>query len=390
MSTSSLPVELWLEIFRWATLSLSTSSLCATTFKPFEAASCTEGTDHDTVAVKRTLVRVCRLWRDLARDLLFEDVVISRNAPALQQALESGGVGREKYRRIRRACLPYLSCTSYNYKDSETVATLLQACPELEILARPRTSITYLGSEAMTFDYPTVDCPSLRSLKRLDWWHYNEAARCGGYNALTEVLRAAPNLQYLSLGGDLWLNLMQRGSLELPALTTLRIRQMNVLFPQQVCRWSMPSLRNLIVDVASSPHLLDSFSERYGEQLKTIELGKHLRFFVTDIVGYVFNSCPVLEELGYFVMFTAIPYQPLQPHPTLTTLRWHAAPNDLLSSKDLWSHLSQHAGVFTRSSFPALKRIVLHGSWDFALGDERFLSIVKKLGEQGIEIQRLR
>lgn len=384
----SLPVELWLEIFRWATLSPSTSSLCATTYQPFQAASTVEGIDRDAVAVKRTLVCVCKLWRDLARDLLFEDVVISRNAPALQHALESGGEGEEKYRRIHRACLPYLSCTPYNYHDSETVATLLQSCPELEVLSRPRTAP--FVSDVMTFDYPAVECPSLQSLKRLDWWHYNEAARSGGYNALTEVLRAAPNLQYLSLGGDLWLNLMQRGSVELPSLTTLRIRQMNVLFPQQVCRWSMPLLRNLVVDVFRTPRLLDTLWERYGEQLKAVELGKHLQFFVTDLVGHVLNNCHGLEELGYFIMFTAVPHEPLQPHSTLTTIRWHAHTNEILSGTELWSHLSDHAAVYTRSFFPALKRIVLHGNWEFALQDEQFLSLARKLGERGIEIERLR
>ena len=202
-------------------------------------AATVDSIDRDSVAVKRTLVRVCKLWHELARDLLFEDITISRDALALRRALHARG--DQKYKRIQRACIPYYSCTPYTSNDLQTVADMLHACPDLEILARPKSS----HAEVMTFDFPAADCPTLPSLKRLDWWHYNEAARSGGVNALTDVIRAAPNLRYLSIGGDLWLNLMQRGSLTLPSLTTLRIRRMNVLVATSGCLNSYVGLRGI-------------------------------------------------------------------------------------------------------------------------------------------------
>lgn len=104
MAPPSLPVELWLDIFRWATLSSSTLSLSATQYQPFQAscASPAESVDWEIVAVKRALVCVSKLWRELARDLLYEDVVIWRNLPSLQKALHAGDVGEDKTRRVHR------------------------------------------------------------------------------------------------------------------------------------------------------------------------------------------------------------------------------------------------------------------------------------------------
>ncbi|EKM55156.1 uncharacterized protein PHACADRAFT_255580, partial [Phanerochaete carnosa HHB-10118-sp] len=219
MTPPTLPVELWLCIFRWATLSRSTLSNCVTDYIPFQAGD-PDGVDREAVAVKRTLVRVCKLWTELTRDLLYEDITV-RDAPAVQRALHTGGAGEERFRKVRRACLPYSSCTPYSAHNIAAAAAFLHRCSELEVLCRPST----MRAEVMIFDYPAAECPSLRSLRRLDWWHINEAARSGGVNTLTEVIRAAPRLRYLSLGGDLWLNLMERQPLALPHLTTLRIRR---------------------------------------------------------------------------------------------------------------------------------------------------------------------
>ena len=390
MSPPPLPVELWLDIFRWATLSSSTLSLSATKYKPFQAscASPADSVDWETVAVKRALVCVSKLWRELARDLLYEDVVIWRNLPSLQKPLHPGEVGEDKTRRVHRACLPYLSCTPETCEESAAIASLLESCPQLEVLSRPQAGRP--GTDLLTFDFPAVDCPALQSLKRLDWWHYNEAARSGGYNSLTDVLRAAPNLEYLSIGGDLWLNLLQRGSLALPSLTTLRIRRMNILFMQQICRWSMPSLRNVVIDVFSTPRLLDPLWDHYGDQIKTMELGCDLKFYVMDIVSHVLGCCTTLEELGYFVMFTAAPQVPLHEHPTLSTLRWHIAPNGFFPTggHEFWTHLAEHVDLFARPLFPALKRIVLHGDWSHVLIDERFVPLAKKLRERNIVLEK--
>ena len=55
---------------------------------------------------------------------------------------------------------------------------------------------------------------------------------------------------------------------------------MNILFMQQICRWRMPALRNLVIDIFSTPRLLDALWDTYGEQIKTVELGRDLKFYV--------------------------------------------------------------------------------------------------------------
>ncbi|GJE90742.1 hypothetical protein PsYK624_068860 [Phanerochaete sordida] len=385
MPAPTLPVELWLCIFRWATLSSSTLSLCATDYVPFQATTW-DGVDREAAAVKRTLVRVCKLWRELTRDLLYEDVTI-RDAPSVQRALRPGAAGEDKHRKVRRACLPYQSCTPYSADDISAVADFLHCCSQLEVLCRPIN----MRAEAMTFDYPAADCPALQSLQRLDWWHINEAARSGGVNTLTEVVRAAPHLRYLSLGGDLWLNLMERRPLVLPTLTTLRIRRMNLLFLQQVSRWSMPALRTIIIDIFSTPHLLEPLWETYGKQLRTIELGRDLKFYVMDLVSHVVARAPAVEELGYYFLFTAVPQVPQEPHLALTTLRWHAHLNQFFPVEDnaFWQHLAEHVAAFPRPFFPALRKVALHGrEWLKVVNDPRFIPLVKKLGQRGIVIEK--
>lgn len=263
MSCPYLPLELWLDILRWATISRSTRSFRATEYSPFQSDSSSEYIDEEAILTKRAIVCVCKQWRYLVKDLLLEDVIITRGGTTLRKALQIREEGEEEdgFRRVRRACLPYSSCTPYD-SDLRIATDLIKSCPQLEILVRPFRP----RAEEMRFEIHADDCPSLDSLKRLDWWHYNDAARSGGFNSLADVLHAAPNLQYLTLSGDLWLSLMHRAPIELQCLTTLRLRRMNILFLQQVCRWHLPALRYLVIDTyTSTPRLLEGIWETFGK-----------------------------------------------------------------------------------------------------------------------------
>lgn len=385
-ASPALPVELWLDIFRWATVSHSTPSLCATEYTPFQA-EITDAIDKEAVAVKRALVRVCKQWRRLATNLLLEDVVIREDGSMLKRALLAEGEEEKRCSSVRRACLPYSSCIPCN-KDLTEAASVLKSCSQLEVLVRPIPS----RMDDLRFELPAEECPPLGSLKRLDWWHHNDAARSGGVNALTDVLRAAPNLQYVSLGGDLWLSSLQRTPIALPALTTLRIRRMNVLFLQQICRWSLPSLTNVVIDTHSNQSLLEGFWSTFGDQIRTVELGKSLRFYLCDMVYYALANCANLEELSYYVQFTSPPHLLAEEHRALATVRLHAAENAFFTDKldggdELWEHLDGHFSLFARPVFPALKRVVLHGNWDAVQHDARFASLAQKLLDRGCALE---
>ncbi|THG99964.1 hypothetical protein EW026_g2492 [Hermanssonia centrifuga] len=269
--------------------------------------------------------------------------------------------------------------------NNAQAAALLKVCPQLEVLVRPIPAL----QDELRFELPGEECPPLTSLKRLDWWHHNDAARCGGVNALTDVLHAAPNLQYLSLGGDMWLNLLQRKPIELPSLSTLRIRRMNVLFLHQICRWSLPSLGHVIIDTYTNHRLFDDFWSTFGDQIKSLELGRSLKFYVLDMVYHVLANCPNLEELNYYVQFTASPHLPLDRHISLTTVRLHAAPNSFFTEggNAYWEHIGEHFSAFCQPLFPALKRFVLHGDWEAVRWDSRFRLLTQKLKDRGCIIE---
>ncbi|KAI0086192.1 hypothetical protein BDY19DRAFT_961809 [Irpex rosettiformis] len=378
-----LPRELWLDIFRWATVSRRTLALTATDYSPFESDSDpSTWLDEEAIATKRALVRVCKEWRCLARSFLYEDVVLTKGGCDLKCALQE--TDQDGYWPVRRVCLPYSSCTPWE-SDLKGASDIVKECPRLEVLVRPFRQ----HSEELIFDISAEDCPCLTALKRLDWWHYNDAARTGGFNSLPDVLDRAPNLQYLSLTGDLWLNLMRRQRIVLPKLTTLRLRRVNVLFIQELCRWYMPSLEHVILDTyPSAPAQIEPFWEVFGHQITTVELGRSLKFHVLDLVSHVLSHCPNLEELNYYVQFTAAPHLSIDAHERLHTIRLHASPNEFLTAggPTFWEHVEEHILAYDKSLFPALRTIVLHGDWKAYLPDPSFDKICSIVAARGCSI----
>ena len=255
---------------------------------------------------------------------------------------------------------------------------ILKLCPYIHTLLRPRFTIT----DTLRFDYETDEVP-LPALQHLEWWHYNDAERSGGINSLSAVLRGAPNISYLFVGGvrsfsRLWLQ--EETFLH---LQTLRLGTINGLFLHQiVSSWSLPSLTYIVLDSPLPDPGWGSIWNAFGRQLKAIEFGKNLRFYSHDRLSPCLNGCPGLEQLNYYLCFTA-PAEHIQPHTSLTTVRLHVAVNDLLSSYNtdpaVWDLIDDHFKVLCGSDLPALRRIILHGDWHSVLHHSRFISIRDKL-----------
>ncbi|KAI0345349.1 hypothetical protein BDW22DRAFT_1022028 [Trametopsis cervina] len=389
MTLPALPGELWLEILRWATLSPYSQALQTIDYTPFESYhTSADYVDEQVIVTKRALVAVCRQWRYLAGPFLLEDVVVANGGRAMKQALQFWNEerGEDGSWRIRRVCLPYSSCTPW-HTELNGALDVIRSFPKLEVLVRPFRA----RMDDMAFDISAEDCPSMTSLKRLDWWHYNDAARTGGLNSLLDVLHAAPNLQYLSLCGDLWLNMMHRGQVSLPHLATLRLQKMNILFLQQICRWSLPALRNIVLETYThTPNFLEILWCAYGSQIKTVELGKTLRFYVQDLLSTILARCPNLEELSYYIQFTAPPQPPAERHMHLHTIRLHALPNGIVDSSGSWAHIQEHFNAFSRPFFPSLKHIILYGDWKPILDNPGFakLSAIVRARNCSLEFAR--
>ena len=385
----SLPVELWLQIFRLSTLSPLTTRLYAATYSPFQTVPLKEEDEEVTKKTKAALVRVCKQWRAWAMDLLYEDVFIQRPEklrPALEDASDECGCGRW----VRRASLPYSSSATVSPRPLEALK-VLERCPCLEVLVRKGPEANRRDVD-MRFEF-TTDCPALPSLKRVDWWHLNEAARTGGINLLGDVLQHAPNVQYLSVGGYVrFCSLSVNGSpIHLPALTTLRFLHLNAALVRQTCFWSMPSLRHVIIDTVEDVATLETFWESFGEQIRTIELGHYLSYFVYDWLPCILRGCPGVSELNYYIHFTAVPHfdDEKDRFPALTTIGLHARQNSINppESEEYWARIRSHFETFCRPCFPAVKKVILYGDWSGVTSDNRYSSFVQPLLDHKITIE---
>lgn len=378
----SLPTELWLQIFRWATLSHSTAALHTIKYRPFESVDF-HGFDEAT-STKLALVLVCKQWQQWATSLLYEDVFLPRERNPLNHMLRYGEDDDSTSippTMVHRVHLPYSSTTITSPKPIEPVQ-LLARCPAVDVLVR--TSDVFASGD---YEFET-DCPPLPALKRLDWWHNNEAARTGGINSLPHVLGAAPNVEYLSIGGDVWQSFLCSPPVRLPRLATLRLRRVNAFFVMQLARWELPALAHLVFDHMPVAEIFEPLWDAFGGQARTVELGVSLKFYVHDFLALVLAGCPSLETLNYYVHFTHAPCVG-RVQEGLRTIGLHALPNSfyVAGSPEFWAHLGQHLGAFTEELFPALQCVKLYGDWSGVREAEEFQRLVEPLCKRGCRIE---
>ncbi|KAH9486377.1 hypothetical protein JR316_0000441 [Psilocybe cubensis] len=355
----SLPKEIWLEIFEWATYN---SSFPQDHHAPFRDVP-HHGDDSD-LPVRASLSG------------------IRPGAHALKRALEvRQPSGRSYGESVQRVVLPYQSTVPTCFPLS---LEILGLCSYLHTLIRPQRSVF----DGLNFDNEVMGV-SLPSLQHLEWWHSNEAERSGGINSLGAVLRGAPNIHYLFIGGVVGTTttLQERQNIILPHLRILRLYIRSGLFLRQIItRWSLPSLTHLVLD---SPPVKDGLQEVWevlGDRLETVEFGKHVRFWMNDCLTPCLKGCPNLKELNYYLFFTAPP-ESTYVHSNLTTIGLHPHVNALLDDgNSIWTLIDQHFEILCGVSLPGLQRVVLHGDWGI-LRHPRFAAIQENLRNSGRELQ---
>jgi hypothetical protein len=278
---------------------------------------------------------------------------------------------------VRRAVLPYNQTVS-NSQQSLNAIDILKECPQLETLVRPRRDVL----DNLLWEFPTPDI-SLPSLKRLEWWHYNDAARAGGINSFQVVLQGTPSLKYLSIGGELWITHCGT-TVHLPRLTTLRLCRMNTLFVQLVSRWSLPSLSHVIAQ--DNGHMLENIWNAFGPQLQVVEFGAHIRFYLEDQISHVLPKCPNLKQLNYYVMFTIKP-EINTPHPSVTSVRLNSHPCGLIDlGKETILQVDAHLKFICSPVFPKLQELILYGDWRSIKESPEFLHAEQSMISRGISI----
>lgn len=403
MSLPPLPSELWLEIFRFATTTPNLIFLHATTYHPFQVVPPDKSYKYPktefSFRVKAAISLVCRRWNELARDLLYEDIVIPevpRIGDMKHQLIgneanhsidieDDTDASRPRY-RVQRILLPFTSTTTRvkTTNISDVNAIIQHYSSTLIALYRPNFSINYVRGRMIIYEFPAGDCPPLPSLKRLDWWHSDEASRTGGINSLTHVLRVSPNIQYLSLGGHSASMFMEDGAVALPDLTTLRLQTMSMTFMFHLHKWHLPSLRNLVLDnirLTYTFSIMEGFWDVFGAQLRTVEFGRYLTYLLDPTtIQRILNGCPNLEEFSYYSKFTLKPLPPDEPHMSLAVVRMNLEDLEMQMENSLESHLI----AWCAYGYPNLRRILLYGSEDLESGSVG--EAVKKLRTRGCEV----
>ncbi|KAF8910011.1 hypothetical protein CPB84DRAFT_1764362 [Gymnopilus junonius] len=342
-----LPPEIWLEIFDWATYNPNFGTDEST---PFQQIPRGRGLDTN-LQVRATLCLVCRTWQAWIAQSLYRDVHINRNTNDLHRTLSVGNFAGRRYGdMVHRMVLPYHSTVPGPHPSLKSIE-ILELCSSLHTLHRPLDE----SAGNLRFDYEAVGV-SLPSLQRLEWWHHNEAERSGGINSLVAVLRGAPNLRYLFVGGVMGAGfvILAGKQSELILLPNLHIFRLNIrngmLLHQILSRWILPSLTHLILDSPPVRGSLDDIWEKFGQQLEVVEFGKHT----------------------------------MQVHPSVSVVGLHAEVNGLLSNGDsVWGLIESHFEVLSGPKFPGLRRIILYGNWKPILGHRRFAPMRNKVWQNG-------
>ncbi|EEB97401.1 hypothetical protein MPER_03288, partial [Moniliophthora perniciosa FA553] len=173
--------------------------------------------------------------------------------------------------------------------------------------------------------------------------------------------------------------------IQLPRLQTLSLSAISAQILYQLgYRWSLPSLTHIIIG-SLYIHNIESLWENYGEQLESVELGRHLGFLMGDHVGPCLASCPNLEELYYYIFFT-LPPSFTGVHHFITSLGLHAATNMMVEDEGIWKLLENHFSALLGGALPKLRCVRLFGDWDHILHDERFAPSSARLRDGGYEV----
>ncbi|KAJ7199144.1 hypothetical protein GGX14DRAFT_572907 [Mycena pura] len=335
----SLPPELWIYIHRLATEHVSPFRNAYREVRDPDSKAVTAPDPLDDRSVPRflkaarSLMSVCRLWNELARELLYENVWIAdtRRWASLSAALQRPDVAQH-VRSLR------LSTTRYDHN-----VEALRYCPQVEMLVQPRFwRPEYLHTA------PDVPLPRLHTLKSLYW------AESEWSSALLEkVLSAAPNLEHIFLiSSD---STPSAGTpievLNLPHLKSLVLTWLNRENVYSILRTDLQHLTHLTI----KPVYLEWDAVSALPALTSLALIGHPE---ETVVSYstICARCPALRELRYDANFTLQPPAVGQTASALTYIQLQ-----LWVPRRDYPTYSHFLRFFEAPAFAALERVVLKG-----------------------------
>ena len=341
-----LPPELWILILCFA---LPPRISSHADHIPFEDSHPPSHTNRNRLSFRL----VSRYWNSIVTSLGIDSVTLSGDtdvAALLRYLLED-----HKGACVRRVVLPFGRTVKSTVKET---LEILAACPRTQTLIRPERR-----DDGFRWNFRAA-CPAFGALTRLEWWHYSDAHRSGGINLIYDVFDNAPNLEYLAIAGQ-WnpdiLASRRVRTAHLPRLETLRLGRLSTSFTREIQKWSLPALFHVICEFG-----LSETEERFRSRIRALEFVADMRFYNEDRVSDALPSCPNLEEVHYYVLFTCLPELRVQGEvfETVKKIGLHARKNPSWTPVDLTGHLKRHLGFVTGPCFPNLSSLALHGDWD--------------------------
>ncbi|RDB30489.1 hypothetical protein Hypma_007213 [Hypsizygus marmoreus] len=350
-----------------------------------------------TLETRLSVVLVSRQWYSLGTPYLYEFLRLSRSEAfyCLLDALERRrGTGNDIAPYIRVVVLPY------EPRPQVSPLLILAQLPNLEVIIRSRWP-NYVWPDPSTRPIEDLDsgelpppppyAPSLDSLsdvlgevRRVDCYENLMPARIGGIDRLESLLQACPGVEYLSIQGypcDAF------DIVPLPSLTTLRIGQYTSL-RRFYKTWSMPNLRHVAIHVQVTHRL---FWKHFGQNLHSVEIiisQSSVPDRNGDELSDILESCPNLKELSYHVELCRSPIFRNGAHTSLEHIRIHAghASPTAVPSGTLYNHVSSHFYAYTQRTVPALRKVVLYGSWEEKVPD--MTSILTRFEADGHRVEK--
>ncbi|KAJ7047622.1 hypothetical protein C8F04DRAFT_1247253 [Mycena alexandri] len=397
------PPEIWRSIFSFTT---SSDTSYAIDYEPFQPPRELEETsrylDQEALRLRTclALVRVCKLWRTLAEEFLYQDVrvVSSRSLQSLVQGLQrsakeegSEGFGRFIRRLELQAkptyfksqsqtnTLPFRLLSPLYAPPSVGLGDLFRYCTRLEILVRPSLrldaeDIHFWGGVISTpIEGSRALCPQL---KRLEWSESDLDMRFYGTTngkRLAEIVGHSPNLRYLFLSSD------RRDLLaHLPlgqSLHTLRLERSHYhsRHVKELKFHDAPGVTNLtnLILHTTIPSTMLSFIAAVGWQLRVLEFTFAPQItYSSNQMHRILSRCPNLEELVYHLGAPEISPLNAFQHTALKRVRLRINPEEWFPYKHVV--LTQFE-ILAGPSFPCLEQILLHDtSKSFVKRDSAF------------------
>lgn len=400
-----LPHELWLHIFRLATSNAQyyDAELDYAAFRAIPMSDITD-TIQASLDTKRALVLVCKAWRAIALEIMYETVRIRHGTGRLRTELDrarddavlatsqSTGTPSEDtthtpwtYGNWVRRIEIYPIILDFDPLNPVDIPEILKRCPRVDTIVRTHVPLYRprpnppLSRVRLT---EVNSFPALPSVKHIDWAFADYGPRSwddlpGRFGFLHDLLRASPNLQYLSLSNPglympRWSHYNDHHEpITLSSLTTSRwesAKSAEVLTGAFGKQLLVPNLTTLIFHPFASALVIDIL-QPLEAQLRVVEFlySRDETYAYSDVLlNQVLMLCPHLRELCIHVS-QASPFcdAPLLsgPHRSLETVRFCLVDPDPVDAQRLVEHVESHFQMLMVNShvFPALRRVVLKG-----------------------------